>query len=173
MVLGSASHLAAHIDQEDRLITHDVSITEVAPQQVMAIKMQTSLATIGDDFGKGFGILAQGLARQDAVPTGAPLTVYHSVIDAQTSGEIEICIPVAEDVGEDNDVYGRVLEGGNMATSMHRGPYDQIGPVYETVASWITEHGHEIVGPPREVYLSDPQEVAPEDLLTRVEYPIG
>ena len=37
---------------------------------------------------------------------------------------------------------------------------------------WISENGYEIAGPPREIYLSDPQAVVPEELLTRVELPI-
>jgi len=43
---------------------------------------------------------------------------------------------------------------------------------YHTLTGWISEHGHEIEGPPREIYLNDPQTVAPEELLTRVEFPI-
>lgn len=45
-------------------------------------------------------------------------------------------------------------------------------PAYHTVMGWISEHGHEIAGPPRETYLNDPQTVPPEELLTRVEFPI-
>jgi hypothetical protein len=56
------------------------------------------------------------------------------------------------------------------ATTVHRGPYEQIGPAYHTLTGWISEHGHDIAGPPREIYLNDPQMVPPEDLLTRVEF---
>ena len=59
-----------------------------------------------------------------------------------------------------------------MATTMHRGPYEQISPAYHTLAGWIAQNGYEIAGPPREIYLNDPQTVAQEELLTRVEYPV-
>jgi effector-binding domain-containing protein len=57
-----------------------------------------------------------------------------------------------------------------MASTIHHSPYQEIAPAYHTITGWISEHGHEIAGPPREVYLNDPQVVAPEELLTRVEF---
>ncbi len=59
-----------------------------------------------------------------------------------------------------------------MATTVHRGPYEEITLAYHTLTGWIPGNGYEIAGPPREVYLNDPQTVAPEELLTRVEFPV-
>ena len=59
-----------------------------------------------------------------------------------------------------------------MATTVHHGPYEQIAAAYHTLTGWISEHGHDIAGPPREIYLNDPQTVAPAEILTRVEFPI-
>jgi effector-binding domain-containing protein len=112
------------------------------------------------------------LSRQVATPAGPPLIVYHDVIDEETDGDIEICVPVVGTVPGDSNVYGRELEGGTMATTVHRGPYEEIAPAYHTVTGWISEHGHEMAGPPREIYLNDPQTVPPAELLTRVEFPI-
>jgi hypothetical protein len=42
-----------------------------------------------------------------------------------------------------------------VAWTVHRGPFEEIGPTYHTVAGWTQEHGHEVAGPPREVYLTD------------------
>ena len=57
-------------------------------------------------------------------------------------------------------------------TTVHRGPYEEIAPAYHTLTGWISEGGHEIAGPPREIYLNDPHTVPPEKILTRVEFPI-
>lgn len=59
-----------------------------------------------------------------------------------------------------------------MATTVHSGRYEEIAPAYHTLTGWISEHGYEIAGPPREIYLNDPQTTSPGDLLTRVEFPI-
>ena len=101
-----------------------------------------------------------------------PFIVYHTIIDEETDGDIEIGVPVAAPFDEVGQVTSRTLEGGTMATTMHHGPYQEIGPAYHTLTGWISEHGHEIVGPPRETYLNDPSEVTPDELLTKVEFPI-
>lgn len=113
-----------------------------------------------------------GMARAGTAPAGMPLIVYHDTIDEETDGDIEICVPVAEPFESTEAVTSRMLEGGTMATTIHHGPYEQIATAYHTLAGWISEHGHEIIGPPREIYLNDPSETAPEELRTKVEFPI-
>ncbi|MCP3974214.1 MAG: MerR family transcriptional regulator [bacterium] len=165
-------YLESLIQREEGMMPYDIEIIETSPQLVAATKVHMSLRRIGRDIGTGFGSLMQALGREQVAPSGPPLIVYHEVIDEETEGDIEICVPVAKDISGDVDVYGRELEGGSMATTVHHGPYDQIAPAYHTLTGWISEHGHEIAGPPREIYLNDPQTVAPEELLTRVEFPI-
>ena len=123
-------------------------------------------------------LLVPALGAAGITPVGAPLIVMHDVIDEQTDGDLEICVPVPPGTtmptasAEPRGLAVRDLEGGTVATVTHHGPYDQIAPAYHTLTGWIAERGHEIVGPPREVYLNDPQTVAPEELATLVEFPI-
>jgi len=152
---------------------YEVQIEDVEPQPIGAIKKHTTLNEFGDSIGAGFGELVGALAGQGMSASGAPLVVYHTIIDADTGGDIEICLPVDAAVTAVGDVYGRDLEGGTMATTVHNGPYQDIGSAYQALMAWIPEHGHEIAGPPREIYLNDPQTVPPAQLLTRVEFPIS
>jgi effector-binding domain-containing protein len=55
---------------------------------------------------------------------------------------------------------------------MHHGPYDGVGQTYEQLGRWIAENGYEIAGPSEEVYLSNPQETPPAELLTEVRFPV-
>jgi effector-binding domain-containing protein len=59
-----------------------------------------------------------------------------------------------------------------VASTVHRGAYDELTPAYHTVSGWIAEHGHQIAGPPRELYPNDPGAVPPEELLTEVQWPV-
>ncbi len=165
-------YLESLIQREEGIMPYEIEVLETSPQLVAATRIHTSLRRIGNDIGAGFGSLMQALGSERVTPSGPPLIVYHEVIDEETEGDIEICVPIAAEFSGNEDVYGRELEGGSMATTIHRGPYEQIAPAYHTVTGWISEHGHEIAGPPREIYLNDPQTVAPEELLTRVEFPI-
>ena len=166
------AYVESLIQREEGIMPYDVQIIEATPQLIAATRVRTNLSRIGNDIGAGFGSLMQALGRESAAASGPPLIVYHDMIDQETDGDIEICVPVAGAVSGDSDVYGRELEGGPMVTTVHRGPYEEIAAAYHTVTGWISEHGHEMAGPPREIYLNDPQTVAPEELLTRVEFPI-
>jgi effector-binding domain-containing protein len=166
------AYLESLIQRKEGIMPYDVQVTEATTQLVAATKVHTNLSQIGDDIGAGFGSLMMALGREGITPSGAPLIVYHDVIDEETDGDIEVCVPVDAAISGDADVYSRELEGGSMATTVHHGPYEQIAPAYHTLAGWISEHGHDIAGPPREIYLNDPQMVPPEELLTQVEFPI-
>jgi effector-binding domain-containing protein len=165
-------YLESLIKREEGIMSYEIQIIEEAAQLVAATRMHTTLRRVGTDFSTGFGLLMQAMSRESVAASGSPMIVYYDVIDDETGGDIEICVPVDRPIAGDSKVYGRELEGGAMATTVHRGPYEQIAPAYHTVTSWISEHGHEIAGPPREIYLNDPRTVAPDELLTRVQFPI-
>ena len=59
-----------------------------------------------------------------------------------------------------------------MAKTVHRGPYEACEPTYAKLFAWIGENGKRIAGPLREVYLNDPKEVPPEEILTEIYAPI-
>lgn len=160
------------IEREEGVMPYEVTVKSIPDRPVAAVRRHTGLSRIGADIGEGFATLMESVGRSGAQPAGPPLIVYHDVIDEQTEGDIEICFPVAGTVPSDGEVYTTVLTGGSVATTIHRGPYDQIGPAYHTLSGWIQEHGHEMAGAPREIYLNDPQSVPPEELLTEIEWPI-
>lgn len=167
------AYLEVLIQRKEGIMPYEVELTEASPQLVAAIRIHTTMSEIGNDIGAGFGSLIQAMGSEGVSPAGTPLIVYHDVIDEETDGDIEICIPVSAEFAGGGDTYGRQLEGGTMATAVHHGPYEEIAPAYHTLTGWISEHGHEMVGPPREVYVNDPQTVPAEELLTRVEFPIN
>lgn len=151
---------------------YDVEVTEATPQLIAAVRVHTTMSKIGGDIAAGFGEVFHAMTSAGLAPAGAPLLVYHDVIDEETDGDVEICIPVSGPFESASNVYTRELVGGTVAATLHHGPYQEIAPAYHTITGWISEHGHEIVGPPREVYLNDPQTVPEAELLTRVEFPI-
>jgi effector-binding domain-containing protein len=80
-----------------------------------------------------------------------------------------VTVRVAAEV--DQDVAGtarEVLGGGWFAVATHLGPYDQLSLTTHALLAWTGEHGHTVGGGLREVYLSDPQHTAPEQLVTQL-----
>lgn len=153
-------------------MTYDIEVVEVTPQLVASTRARTNLSRIGGDIGVGFGTIMHALGSQGVVPSGPPLVVYHDMIDETTDGEIEMCVPIEGGIPEGSGVSSREIEGGLVATTVHRGPYEEIASAYGEIMGWVPQNGHVFAGPPREIYLNDPQEVAPDALLTKIEFPV-
>ncbi len=164
-------YLETIIDRE-RIMPYDIAIEQVPERTVAALRKATSLKTIGEDMGAGFGALMQFIGTAGAQPVGAPFIVYWDIIDEETSGDIEFCVPVAPGVSGAESIEVKTLPSETVAFTIHHGPYREISPAYHTLTGWISDHGHEMTGPPREIYLNDPTQVSEAELLTRVEWPI-
>jgi effector-binding domain-containing protein len=156
------------LDKED-VMPYEVTVKELPAQPVAATRTTTTLREIFTTISDGVHAILDELGRQGIEPAGPLQVVYHAdqVLDEETSAPIEICFPVVagfEATGE--------LAGGPAAVTVHRGPYAEITPAYHTVSGWIHDHGHELAGGPREVYLNDPGQTDEADLLTEVQWPI-
>ena len=67
--------------------------------------------------------------------------------------------------------YKEIPEHSVLAV-VHKGPYNEVGPVIHALAEYADENGYDIVGPLTEVYLNDPSQVSPDELLTEVRFPV-
>jgi effector-binding domain-containing protein len=161
------------LDKED-VMPYEVTVKQLPAQPVAATRASTDLRHIGDAIGAGVHLVLDELGRRGLEPAGPLQVVYHAdqVLDEDSVAPIEICFPVAAAFQGTREVYGTELPGGPAAVTLHRGPYAEIGPAYHTVSGWISDHGHELAGGPREVYLNVPGEVPEADLLTEVQWPI-
>ncbi|GAA0739779.1 GyrI-like domain-containing protein [Dactylosporangium roseum] len=61
-----------------------------------------------------------------------------------------------------------ILSGGLFAVATYVGPYDQVSLTAHALLAWTGEHGHTTRGELREVYVCDPRQTAPDQLVTHV-----
>lgn len=155
------------IDRGGNLMSPEVTVKEVPPATVASVTLRVSLVTIGEAVQRGFGTIIGAIGTAGAHPIAAPFLVYHDVLDEGAEGEVELCIPVPA-----GTPGFREMSGATVASIVHRGPYDEIAPAYHVVTGWIEENGRKPCGPPREIYLNDPQTTEPDELLTEVQFPI-
>ena len=84
-----------------------------------------------------------------------------------------MAFPLANRVKPEGGVRYYELPGGRFAKVLHRGPYSGMSQTYDRLFGWLGERKLAITGPTREVYLNDPSQVAPEEILTEILAPIG
>jgi DNA-binding transcriptional MerR regulator len=162
-------YLEQLITRKDVTVTREVVVKSVEPQRVASHRTTTTYEQVFTAIPEGFALVFDRLQAAYVHPAGIPFTVFHRAPDAEGPGEVEMCIPVAPNTASIATVE---VAGGPVAAVVHQGPYDEMGPAYEALARWIAEHGHEAVGPTREIYLNHPDDVEPAGLLTELQWPI-
>lgn len=166
------TYLESIINDERKLKPREVSIVEADRQSVASVTKHTSFSRMKEDVMAAFMTLGAEIKRSSLLTSGPPMLIYHHVVDEESEGDIEVCVPVNVPFAGGPETTGRTLDGGKLATTEHRGPYEELAPAYQVLTAWVTEKGYEFAGPPREVYVNDPRTVAPEELVTRLEFPI-
>jgi effector-binding domain-containing protein len=84
-----------------------------------------------------------------------------------------VCMPVAPGAVGGDDVKLDELPAAEAATLLYRGPYDGMEPSWRRLMDWVGASGRQPWGALREIYLSDPDTTAPEDLLTELVVPLA
>ncbi len=171
--------LQRQIDRKDYVMSREVTTKIIEPLTALSHRRPTDYPGIFEDIPNGLQIVVAALHELDIDPVGTPFTLYHQVPDADSSGDIAMCVPVDHADGSvelsgvvDGPVEAIEIGGGAVASIVHHGSYDDMGESYATVSAWIHERGHRIIGPHRELYLNSPADVAEADLLTEVQFPI-
>lgn len=103
---------------------------------------------------------------------GMPGVVYHEM-DPERPGDIEVFVPVVAGFDPPVGMTVKTLEPAHAVSTVHRGAYERLGEAYDAITAWLTEHDVEPVGPPRELYLNDPNVVGADETLTEIDWPVG
>jgi len=84
----------------------------------------------------------------------------------------EIGAPFEGTANDEGKVQVKLIPEHTVVATIHKGPYDQLGPVIDKLAEYTVKNGYDIIGPVTEIYLNSPEEVEPEELLTEVQFPV-
>ncbi len=153
-------------------MSHRIRVVERDATLAISKRMPVMLAGIGPALGATFGELYGHLAMSGVEPAGPPFVVYHSMPTPDQPLDIEVCAPVSAMTEAPIGCTVGWIPGGSFATLLHVGPYEAIGAAYDQLTTWVERHHRELVGPPRETYLSEP-ETPPAEIRTILEWPVG
>ncbi|HMI29393.1 MAG TPA: MerR family transcriptional regulator [Gaiellaceae bacterium] len=107
--------------------------------------------------------ISEGFDALGDAEGGRPFVLYHGAVNTEEDGPVEVCIPKA--VGE------KRLPAGEVAFTEISGSqcdFPEILGAYEAVFRWAKEHGREVDGPAREIYLNG----AGEELQMEIAVPL-
>lgn len=149
----------------------EVAIRGLVQQPYLGKRLRARVGDVGGAVQRGYAELFAKLAAAGVTPAGPPFLVASP--PRPESIDIELGVPCAAPPAA-GDLYAGVLRGGRAAVTTHRGPYDRIAPVYEALSRWILTNRFAVAGPPREVYLTGPEDVtSPNEHVTEIVWPIA
>jgi effector-binding domain-containing protein len=153
---------------------YDIAIKELPAQRVVAVRATTTMDKVGQALQSGWRQLFGSLGASAMTPSGPPFAIYYSYGGESGEVELEACLPTTGEVVASPPITVRDEPAVSVAATLHKGPYDGVGAAYEALQAWMAAQGRQIAGPPREVYLTDPQQVTdPADYLTEVQWPVA
>jgi effector-binding domain-containing protein len=153
-------------------MTYEINLEQRDPTLVLSKRVPVRISEIGGVLGRTFGELYGHLAAAAVDPSGPPFVIYHSQPGTDERWDVEICVPVSRAMGSPAGCTLREVPGGTVVRLLDRGPYETIAAAYDTLRSWVVEHRRDFSGPPREIYLSEP-ETPPNEIETIVEWPVS
>lgn len=164
---------ATHPMNTATALEYPVKIKTMPHRTVAGILHKGSYFEINKTFETLYGTMA---ARGAMGAVKGMVGIYYDDPMATPVDELRSCAGVFVDEGFDfvPPLEKQVLEAGSYAALLHKGPYSDLPAAYDWFYSvWLKGNGHTLrPQPPYEVYLNNPREVAPSELLTEIFVPV-
>jgi effector-binding domain-containing protein len=155
---------------ENLMATLDVNLKTVEPMLVLAIR--ETLPNYGA-VGRLYGELMAHLQAQGANLVGPPLLMIHDEEFRESDVDVEAAFPVGAQLTGNQRIECKTLPGGQFASVIYQGAYEECGPAYQALVDWIQANGYTISGSNREIYLKGPESGGPpSEYVTEVQFPV-
>ncbi|MDD3111792.1 MAG: GyrI-like domain-containing protein [Methanofollis liminatans] len=158
-----------------RMSLTEWTIKEIAPLRVISARTKGAYAEVT-------GSRIEVLCREIASPenrnagvkvSGTVISICYAGDEDGSDCDVEVALPVTGAVTVRDPAVGvRMLPGCRVLSVLYRGPYENLPLAHRQVREYLDAHGLSQIGPEREVYLNDPAQVAAEDLMTEIQYPV-
>ena len=153
---------------------YEIKLVELEPQPVLGVEAQIAPPQLGEALGQILPKVFQYIHEQGQEMAGRPFLRYLNMGD---QFHIDAGIPTVQPVSGKGDILSKTLPGGRSATTLHLGSYETVGEAWNALFAWCDEQNllTGMGGPGMggwDVYENDPTEVSPEEVKTRLYYPL-
>ncbi|MEL7656783.1 MAG: MerR family transcriptional regulator [Bacillota bacterium] len=162
------------IQIEQNSMHYDVTLKKVPSYPVISLRKR-----IPNYFSEGllWKELTELIERADinVPPNTLNFAIYHDVEYIETNVDVEVCVTLPEpDRYKNSGLFRETEEVETMACMMVYGPFENIGPAFETFACWLSEHNqYKMIGLNRQICHRGPwNEENPDQYLTEIQIPV-
>jgi effector-binding domain-containing protein len=149
-----------------------IEVKQVDAQNALVVRFDVSSKEIGPAMGRAYEKLFSFLGTNSMAPAGPPFAIYYSYNPAGNT-VFEAGVPVSTVVSGNEEIVYKEFPAMKVVTTLYKGPYDAMEPIYGEINKYITANGLETDGTSWEVYLTDPSQLTdPKDNQTVVYFPL-
>jgi DNA-binding transcriptional MerR regulator len=159
----------SQIEQEGKMPTYDVVIKKIESQLVAGVRDMIPAYPQQRHLWRELGAYYE---QHKFVPAAPCLTIYYS---EEPNIDAEVCEVLSSPLPSSERVKIHELPGvETMACVVHHGPFTTIGEAYTALMKWIDANGYHCIGPVREVYLREAENVSQTDpnTVTEIQFPV-
>lgn len=155
----------ASLSEGNLFMAHQENIEVAATPEMIIFSIRKVINV--KDAGQLINEVFEAVSQKEIEPVGAPLFIYHSPEYSPENYDMEFAIPVAE-TGPDT----RTLTSVKAAKLYYAGNYQGLTEAYQQLGQWVEQQGFQVVGPPMELYLTDPNTTAADKNEVLIYLPI-
>jgi len=147
-----------------------IELKKVREMQVAYIDRVGPYSEVGPLFAEIAGWLA-GKGLQISAP---PFGIYYDnpqVVPVEKL-RCEVGFPFIGKTKGEGKIKVKKIPAREVLSTIHKGPYSEVGAIYEALTRYAIEKGYSFAGAPMEIYLNSPAEVPESELLTEVQIPV-
>ena len=162
----------------DEMIKMTLTEPVVKELPLTRVISKTQRGSVGELTGKLIGDIVGVVYHPDnqrnlVKMTGPLMSLYHEENPKLDDMIVSVAVPVTGKISvTDPDVEILNLPAVKVLSLVHKGPYESIGLAYQQLMEYASAQGIELTGPLRELYLNNPQETTPENIMTEIQAPI-
>ncbi len=163
--------LAKTVEALKTVNTYDIYTIDVPARVILSIRDTASGETISPKLALMYDTISGFLKMRGLSPAAAPIAIYHNFTG--NSFDFEAGILVKSEVKTPSGI--NCFEIGAQKTIMvnHFGSYNLIPGAYTALQFYIESHGIQVIGPPWEEYVTDPNTEADSNKWqTNIYYPV-
>jgi DNA-binding transcriptional MerR regulator len=160
-------------DREKDVTRYEIDIRELPEQAVVGTRERVHMNDLTSAIPRGIAEVHGYLEELGVPATGPPITIC-AFPDADDMVDLANTWPVAEEVHGRGPIDSWTLPAVRALWMRHQGPYERLPQSYRLLEEVMAKSGLEPADAPREIYVTDPQEVSdPAEYVTEIAWPIG
>ena len=160
-------------EREKDVVEFDLEIRELPEQPVVGTRERAHVEQLTTVIPRAIEEVHGYLEELGVPAAGPPITICPPPGDDDMV-DVANTWPVGEEIQGRGPIQSWTLPAVRALWMRHRGAYERLPESYRLLEEVMAQHGLEPADAPREIYVTDPADVAdPADYVTEIAWPIG